>query len=151
MACFNYEPPLYSCLTRYSKDGAMRKDSYLFTQLYGVMGGLHPAGRAAQLRSATWEPMIDVYERANGIVIIAELPGVDKERINVAIEEGKLKISGFRPKQIPDAAQHVHQMEIPYGPFAREIPLPDWADVGCIQAGYEGGYLTVEVPRVGTP
>lgn len=123
----------------------MRKGPYLFAHMYNVMGGLH--GRPGHPHSTTWEPMIDVYERPDGIVIIVELPGVEKERISVTVEDDMLKISGFRPKQIPEAAQHVHQMEIPYGPFARRVRLPDWADVESVRAAYEGGYLTVEVSR----
>ena len=72
---------------------------------------------------------------------------IDRERLSVSVNQGVLRIHGFRPNRVPDGARHVHQMEIPHGPFARFVTLPACTDVAHIEAEYEQGYLTVRIPR----
>jgi HSP20 family protein len=79
-----------------------------------------------------------------------ELPGVDRDEVTVTVENGILTIAGFRHKEIPPEAQHVHQMEIPHGPFKRSIKLHRAADISKIQADFKDGFLTVQIPRKGS-
>lgn len=97
----------------------------------------------------TWQPLLDIFERPEGISIVAELPGVEKDQVNVTVEHNMLSISGVRQKAIPADTQRVHQMEIPYGPFARSVELPAESDTDRIAAKYERGYLTIEIPWKG--
>ena len=96
---------------------------------------------------AAWRPPIDIFERLDGIVIVVELPGVDKEHINVSVEQGILSITGFRRKYIPKNTQRVHQMEIPDGPFERLIQLPERLDADHIEAEYREDSLTIQIPN----
>jgi len=97
--------------------------------------------------SAAWRPPIDIFERLDGIVIVVELPGVDRDHINVSVERGILSITGFRRKYIPKNTERVHQMEIPDGPFERKVQLPDRSDVDHIEAEYREDSLTIEIPN----
>ena len=101
----------------------------------------------ANPHGVAWQPLVDVYERPETMVIVAELPGVDKTQIDVTIEGTSLSIKGLRHKDLPSDTQRVHQMEIAYGPFARTVELPVYADLEHIEAHFENGYLTVTVPR----
>jgi HSP20 family protein len=97
--------------------------------------------------ASPWRPFIDIYERTDNIIVVVELPGVTKDDVSVTVEKGILSISGFRHKEIPQEAEHVHQMEIPHGPFKRSIKLHGSANIAKIQADFKDGFLTIQIPR----
>ena len=97
--------------------------------------------------TTAWRPLIDIFERGDSILIVVELPGIEKEAISVTIDRGVLTIRGFRPKRVPENTLCVHQMEVPYGPFERSVALPACADLQRVEAKHEEGYLTIEIPR----
>ncbi len=125
----------------------MRDLNHMFNQMQGIMRDLQGAARLEQVRSCTWQPLVDIFERPDCIVITVELPGVRKDDIKVTVSEGVLHITGVRAKQIPENVEHVHLMEIPYGPFARFVRLPACTAVERIEADYVEGYLTIKVHR----
>jgi HSP20 family protein len=124
----------------------MRRFSRIVYRSYSYGGGpeqewlTNPHGVA-------WQPLVDVYERPDALVIVAELPGVAKSEIDVTVEGSALSIKGIRHKELPADTQRVHQMEIAYGPFARVVDLPVYSDLEHIEAHFENGYLTVTIPR----
>lgn len=81
-----------------------------------------PRGRRATL--ACWEPPVDVLETEREVLILAALPGVDPEKVETAIEDGSLLLSGERvlPRELETAV--IHRLELPQGRFERRIPLP---------------------------
>jgi HSP20 family protein len=125
----------------------MRDLSEFFSQIHHMMESLDEGVRLGGSDLAAWRPLLDIYEGDKSIVIVIELPGIDKEHISVTVENGMLRVTGHRPKRMPDSTRHVHQMEIPYGSFARYVRLPRSANLDRIQAEYEGGFLTIHVPR----
>ena len=72
-----------------------------------------------------WEPPVDVFEDEREIVIVAAMPGVAAERVQVLHERGALVIRGERPLPFTGLRLAVRQLEIPYGAFERRIPLPN--------------------------
>ena len=72
----------------------------------------------------TWEPPIDVFETEGELWILAALPGVEPERVEVEIEAGILTISGERSMPLPCRGAAVHRLEIPQGRFERSLELP---------------------------
>ncbi len=125
----------------------MKEFSHLFSQLQMLASGAGRAGQFEAFHPGAWRPPIDIYEMPASILVVVELPGFTKQEIDVEVEGKVLTISGTRNKRIPDGAQHVHQMEIPYGRFVRRIELPADVDFAQIEARYEEGYLMVEAPR----
>ncbi|MFK8253379.1 Hsp20/alpha crystallin family protein [Ancylobacter terrae] len=89
-------------------------------RLHGQM--FRPA--ASRTRAPCWEPPVDVLETEREVLVLAALPGVDPERMQVAINNGTLSISGERvlPPQLRTAS--IHRMELPQGRFERQVPLP---------------------------
>lgn len=124
----------------------MKHFSRIIYRSYSSSSG-HEERWMANPHGVAWQPLADVYERPDGMVIVVELPGVAKSEIEVSVEGACLKVKGVRRKNIPADTQRVHQMEIPYGPFARAVELPGYADLEHIEADFENGYLTVTVPR----
>lgn len=72
-----------------------------------------------------WEPPVDVFEDDNEIIIVAALPGVSAERIDIAFEQtGTIVIRADSRIPFGGPGCAVHRLEIPYGCFERRIQLP---------------------------
>ena len=71
-----------------------------------------------------WEPPVDVLEAQGEVVIMAALPGVHVDEVEIVIHEGSLGIVGVR--RLPAFLQkaRVHRMELPHGRFERRVAIP---------------------------
>ncbi len=80
-------------------------------------------GRPGSRRPA-WEPPVDIFETSAELWIQVALPGVEPEKVHVAIDPGHVTVSGERlhSSAFRDAA--VHRLEIPHGRFERRIEFP---------------------------
>ena len=89
-----------------------------------------------------WEPPADVLETEREVRIHLALPGVDPDRIEVAIDGGILLVAGHRmlPPELRTAI--IHRLEIPQGRFERRIPLPV-GRYGSVRRGSANGCLLV--------
>jgi len=125
----------------------MKHFSDLFSQMCRAMTELGEDARIDPLPPSMWQPPVDIYERGDAILIVMEIPGVNKDQIEVTLKGGVLKISGFRSKRTPEATTHVHRIEVPSGRFVRYIRLPACADVAGIEASHEDGFLTITIPK----
>ncbi len=123
----------------------MREYSRFFAHIHSA--GLREQDALGRMQNAAWQPPIDVYERESDIIVLVEIPGVREGQVHVMVKQGVLDITGARTKQVPPDTLHVHQMEIPYGDFARTLRLPEEADAEHIEAQYDCGYLTIRIPR----
>ncbi|HUK59241.1 MAG TPA: Hsp20/alpha crystallin family protein [Stellaceae bacterium] len=72
----------------------------------------------------SWEPPIDLFETDEAVWIVAALPGVAADALEIGIKDGILVIAGERrpPRQQREAA--IHRLEVPQGRFQRRIALP---------------------------
>jgi HSP20 family protein len=94
-----------------------------------------------------WAPPVDIFERQDHLVIRAEVPGVQKEDMDVRIENGVLTLHGER-KQDPEVKEeNAHRTERIYGSFARSFSLPTTVDASKVSATYKDGILEVTVPK----
>jgi HSP20 family protein len=93
-----------------------------------------------------FRPRVDVYRTENppALHVVAELPGVDPEQVDLAINDGVLVISGRR--QRPGEGRRYEHIEIDYGPFERRIALGDGFDPDAAEASYQNGLLTIALP-----
>lgn len=72
-----------------------------------------------------WEPPVDVFEDDREIIIVAALPGVAPERVDVALDQtGTIVIRAESRIPFGGPGCQVHRLEIPYGYFERRIQLP---------------------------
>ena len=94
-----------------------------------------------------WRPMVDIYEQPDSITIVVDLPGVSRNAITVTAQPGYLSITGTRPEVTPHNTRCVHLMEIPHGPFARDVKLPLGCDMTAIEASYDQGCLRIRIPK----
>jgi HSP20 family protein len=94
-----------------------------------------------------WVPALDVRETEANFVVTVDLPGLEPEKVEVTFEDGLLSIRGEREFTKDVEEEHYHRIERSYGSFARSIRLPRTADAEKIEASFDRGVLTVEVPK----
>jgi len=94
-----------------------------------------------------WSPPMDVYETREGIVVLAELPGLTRTDIDIRIDGGNLVLKGERSLGKNPREENYLRIERHYGAFARTIVLPASADVDHIEANLRDGVLEVRIPR----
>jgi HSP20 family protein len=115
-------------------------------RLFGrTFAGVEPIRPTA---AGAWMPPMDVYETEDDIVATVELPGIDPKDVEVAVEDSTLTISGTRELSSEVAEENFYRIERRYGSFSRAITLPQTADTGKVEAAFDKGVLTVEVPKV---
>lgn len=78
----------------------------------------------SRMRQPVWEPPVDIFETERVLWILTALPGVDPERIEIAIDSGVLIIAGERSLPVELQAAAIHRLEIPHGRFERRLELP---------------------------
>jgi HSP20 family molecular chaperone IbpA len=74
-------------------------------------------------KSPSWEPPIDVLETERKLMIVAALPGVAPDQLEIVVGDAALSIVGERAVHLPVSAV-IRRLEIPYGRFERRINLP---------------------------
>lgn len=94
-----------------------------------------------------WIPEVDVYETDDEIKLKAELPGVNKEDIEVNVENNVLTIRGEKKVEEEESGENYHRIERQFGRFKRGIRLPDGTDREKIKAEYTDGVLKISVPK----
>ena len=100
----------------------------------------------------TWAPAIDVYETATAYVVTAEVPGVNRDQIDLGLEASRLTLRGRRVEPpVADSVSHFHQIERSYGAFSRTFEFADRIDVERVAADLTNGILTVTLPKVPPP
>jgi HSP20 family protein len=91
-------------------------------------------------------PAIDVDETSEAYVVSADLPGVKKEDISIECSGNQLTLSAER-KYESGEGKRSERRERFYGSYQRSFTLPTGADADKIEASYEGGVLTVRIPK----
>jgi len=100
--------------------------------------------------TAAWMPLVDIFEEPEFIRLVAEVPGVNPENVQIAVEGSVLTIKGTKEQAAEEKAEKVHRYERTYGAFERTFTLPATVDPNKIKATYEHGVLTVLLPKVET-
>jgi len=108
--------------------------------------------RLATHHGSAWAPPIDVYETDDRYVIAAELPGLSREQIDLAVQDNRLTIRGTRPGGVPEnATRHYHQLERGHGSFLRAFEFAEPIEQDGITADLRDGVLTVTLPKRAAP
>jgi HSP20 family protein len=95
----------------------------------------------------TWAPSVDIYDKDDHIVVQAELPGIKKSDIDIRVEDNVLSVSGERTRERKVEEEGYYRTERHYGKFGRSFRLPSRVDPDNIDASFEDGVLTIQVPK----
>jgi len=94
-----------------------------------------------------WNPVVDIFEEQDNIVIKAELPGVSKEGISVDVKGRVLTLKGERSVDNKVKEEKYYRRERTYGRFERVFTLPVEVDPDAVKAEYTDGVLKITVPK----
>jgi HSP20 family molecular chaperone IbpA len=105
---------------------------------------LQPVGEPAD--RSVFTPPIDIYESDTGLVLIADLPGVGVDALELQVQDNKLTLFGHVASLVPPEARLIHR-EYEEGDFLRSFILSEDVDHERINARLNGGTLEIHLPR----
>jgi len=114
-------------------------------RLFDNFLGMPP--RRDEPRMARWAPRVNIEEMEDKFEVTAEIPGIGKDEIKIAVKDHELTITGEKKVENKKNGNNIHLCERCYGQFVRTFTLPDNVDANKIAAGYENGILTLEIPK----
>jgi len=96
---------------------------------------------------SSWMPAVDIFQTGeHELVLKAELPDMNRDDIDINIENFVLTIKGEKKASAEVKDEQYHHVERRYGSFSRSFSLPPTVDPGKVAAEYKHGVLTVKLP-----
>jgi HSP20 family protein len=96
---------------------------------------------------STFSPSMDLVDEGTHIRVTAELPGLDRDDIQLSVHEGALTLRGEKKHEQTKQEEGCYRTERYFGSFQRSIPLPGDVDLEGADAKFEKGVLTVRFPK----
>ena len=94
-----------------------------------------------------WSPAADIFETQDAMVLKLEVPGVDRNNIDLQIENNVLTVRGERKFEQETKSDNYHRVERSYGTFSRSFALPVIVDQEKVTADYKDGVLKISLPK----
>lgn len=108
-------------------------------------------GRESSSRSNSGVfPAVNIYDNGDAFLVRAELPGLEKDKLEIETKDNRVSIRGERSctADLHDVAFHRRERDM--GTFHRVISLPQHVDSGKTTATYKNGILEIQCPRAET-
>jgi HSP20 family protein len=102
--------------------------------------------QAARAEEAALLPPVDIYEDAAGITLVADLPGVSRERLSVQVDKDTLLIEGEAAIEMPSEMEALYA-DLRTTRFRRSFTLSRELQADQIDAQMQDGVLTLKVPK----
>jgi len=112
----------------------------LFDELFNSRGLFN-------LSQGSWYPQVDIEESENEYVLRMELPGMKKEDLQIAFQDGVLTVSGEKKDSRTSEKTDYHLNERRYGKFERSFRINSEINTEKIEAGFNNGILQIEIPK----
>lgn len=94
-----------------------------------------------------WVPAMDLVEKDEQLILRADLPGLERDDVDIEVKDGVLTVSGERKVEDEQKADGYYRVERAYGSFARTLSLPEGIDAERITADFDKGVLEVRIPK----
>ena len=115
---------------------------------------MRPAGMGPFGSSVYMQPRVDMEETDKELIIRCDLPGIEKDKIELSLKEDVVVIKGMhqviQEQRKDEKGVRVYRSERSMGSFYRAIPLPVHVDDKNAKANYENGVLTIVLPKMVT-
>lgn len=121
--------------------GMQDRMNRLFEEFFGSRR--HEEG----LAGGAWAPVVDIHETDDAVVVSAELPGIEKDQVNVEYKDGVLALRGERKFSREVKEENYHRIERSYGTFHRSFSLPAPVEEEKISARMKDGILEIRLPK----
>ena len=93
-------------------------------------------------------PKVDVIDRDEDVLVRAELPGVEKDDLDVTVSENSVTIKGETRREKKEEKGDYYRCEISRGSFSRTVALPDYVNTDDTKAKFKDGVLELTLPKV---
>jgi len=93
-----------------------------------------------------WGPLVDISETEDDVTVRMDVPGVDKESIDVQLTGETLAVRGERSFERHEGENVIH-VERPYGQFVRSFTIGVPVQTDKVQASYRDGVLSITLPK----
>jgi len=97
---------------------------------------------------ADWSPAVDIKEADERFELLADVPGVSPENIEITMEEGVLTLKGVRETESRGEKDGFTRVERLSGRFHRRFTLPETVDAEAIEARFKNGVLELLIPKL---
>ena len=91
-------------------------------------------------------PPLNAFRKGDDFVLVAELPGVNRDDLDIQVKGNTVRLSGSKVPKYPEKIG-LHRRERPFGRFDRALTLPIEVDADRVQASYRDGVLAILLPR----
>lgn len=98
-----------------------------------------------------WTPQIDIKESEKEFTVMADLPGVSPDDIDITLHNGVLTIKGKRSSDKEEEQNNYRRRERLRGSFIRQFTLPDSTDEEAIEAKAVHGVIEITIPKAAKP
>jgi HSP20 family protein len=130
-------------MTRYTTQNGLQDEiKQVFERFFGENEGDH-----SNVVTSQWTPRVDIREENERFVILADIPGVDPQEIEIHMDKGILTLRGERRIESRDEGQRYSRVERAHGVFYRRFALPDSANADGISATGRHGVLEITIPK----
>lgn len=122
---------------------------HLFAELIrDPFGGRGPLGSwFGDFSASEFQPRIDVTDEGDALRIVAELPGMTRDDVELELIDDMLIIGGDKRFESTSEEQGCYRVERSFGRFQRAVPLPSGIDLDRVEARFENGALTLRIPK----
>ena len=119
-----------------------------FFREFGFPGGRwgEPLSLTPDVFGSQW-PRVDMSETDDEIRITAELPGVNKDDLEISVSEGRVTIRGEKKEQEENKGKDYYRLERSYGAYQRSFSLPCEIDEDKVDASFKHGVLDIKLPK----
>ena len=100
------------------------------------------------LEFAEWNPSFDVVENKDAYVFKADVPGVNKDDLEITTTGNRIQVSGKRDTEHEDKTETRYTYERQTGSFTRIFTLPEGADLVHAKSDLKDGVLTLVIPKI---
>lgn len=97
--------------------------------------------------STAWTPAVDLKENENDYELIADLPGMTKDDINLTVVDDVVTLKGERKNEQETDKEGYHRIERSYGAFQRSFRIPEGVEANKVDAHFNDGVLKVKLPK----
>lgn len=90
---------------------------------------------------------LDIYEKDDAFYVRASVPGLREEDLDLTVDKDVITLRGTIRNEWESESTKLYRREATYGSFNRSIRLPEGVDVEAIEATFDRGILTIQIPK----
>lgn len=138
-------------LTRWTPTGTARWDPFdemrqMQQQLNSMFKDMSIGNRWTEVD--TLAPLVDIKDMGDRLRVTADLPGVDKQNVDIDVQDNLINISAKSGTETEKEEEGYMRRERTYKMFARTLTLPETVTSEGAKAKLENGVLTIELPKL---